>query len=70
MITVRKELLRRLEEKISALERKGMEAENAAANLNRALGDLLTVTAERSRLAHEAHRLMREIYDDAESRDV
>jgi hypothetical protein len=66
MITVRRELLRRLEEKITALEQKGMEAENAAARLNQALGDLLSVAAERSRLAHEAHRLLREMSDEGE----
>jgi hypothetical protein len=61
MITVPKALLLQLEEKISRLEQKGMEAENAAAALNRALGDLLDVAAERSRLAHEAHNLLREM---------
>jgi hypothetical protein len=63
MISVPKELVHRLEEKISLLEQKGMEAENAAAALNRALGDLLEVAAERSRLAHEAHKLLREMWD-------
>ena len=61
MISISKRLLFRLEEKISTLERKGMEAENAAAALNRALGDLLDVAAERSRLAPEVDAWLREM---------
>jgi hypothetical protein len=68
MISIPRQLLLRLEEKISLLERKGIEAENAAAALNRALGDLLDVATERSRLSHEAHALLREMFDATNDR--
>jgi hypothetical protein len=59
MITVPKEILRELLQIIEEMEEKGMEAENAAARLNEALGDMLTVAADRSRLAHRAHKLLK-----------
>ncbi len=58
MITVPRALIEELQNLIIAMEEKGMEAENAAARLNSALGDILSVAAERSRLAHEAHKLL------------
>ena len=61
MISVPKALLRDLLQMIEEMEEKGMEAENAAARLNDAVGDMLAVAADRSRLAHRAHKLLKDV---------
>ena len=64
MITVPKVRIAEIERLLEALEQKGIEAEDAAARLNRALGEILSIAAERSRLAHQAHKILREIQGD------
>lgn len=61
MITVPKALIAELEALVADMEAKGIEAEDAAARLNIALGDMLTVATDRSRLAHKAHALLRKM---------
>jgi hypothetical protein len=70
MITVPRSSIAELESLISKLEEKGIQAEDAAARLNQALGDILTVAADRSRLAHEAHNLLKRIQQEAEQRSA
>ena len=70
------QLLRRLEALILQMDSLGIEGEDAAARVTAAiphlsgdvkdelvtaLGDVLEIITERSRLAHEAHRVMTEI---------
>lgn len=59
MIPVSRALLAELERLITEMEEKGAQAEDAAARLNSALADILWVATERSRLAHEAHKLLK-----------
>ena len=61
MITVPKAELKKLDELIEQLEEMGIRAEDAAARLNIALGDILAVAADRSRIAHDAHKLLRKL---------
>jgi hypothetical protein len=42
------------------------ECRGEAPKLADAIGDVIEVVTERSRLAHEAHRLMRQLRDDGD----
>ena len=64
-VVVPKTKLAEVEYLLNHLEELGVKTEDAAARINEAVADWLSVGAERSRLAYRAHRILRELQGDA-----